>query len=507
MSNSPTNILVVEDEKAFAALVREIVTEEGRGAYVVSVAGDLAAAIAQLKATRVDLVLLDLTLPDRNGLDTYLDLRQVAAPVPVIVLSGLNDEDTALQALRAGAQDYLLKNEFDGRLLARAIRYAFERSRVEARLRESEQFFRLISENVTDLISVVDGTGKRIYNSPSYQAVLGPQEDLTGTNSFAEIHPEDRDSIQGVFREVVATGQGQRAEYRFVRRDGAVRHVESQSSVIRDPRGVPQKVVVVSRDVTERLNAEQELRRALTEVKRSHDQLQIAQRKLVQSEKLEAVSTFAAGVAHEVKNPLQTVVLGIDYLRDYVVANDPTATDLLQQMSEAVRRADAIVQGLLEFSSYRKRAVSDQDLGQLFEQTMAALESELTANAIRVRADYAIDLPKLRLDPRALRHVLISLLGAEISASPAGSELFVRTYLKAPPAGPNGRSAVVAEMEVRHPGGGNDGSTTVLTRKAPPGSSDDFGIMVARKIIELYGGRVERQRSRRGHRFIISFSN
>lgn len=507
MNQEQMNILVVEDERVFAGVVREIVTVEGQGWYAVSVAASLAAATTQLQSGRVDLVLLDLTLPDCTGLETYLALRRVAPQVPVIILSGLTDEEIAFQALRAGAQDYLLKNEFDGRLLTRAIRYALERSVVEARLREREEFFRLISENVTDLISVVDGNGKRIYNSPSYQAVLGPRNDLSGTNSFAEIHPDDRDTIQGVFRDVVATGQGRRAEYRFIRSDGAVRHVESQSSVIRNQRGESQKVVVVSRDVTERLEAENDLRRALAEVRRSHEQLQVAQRKLVQSEKLEAVSTFAAGVAHEVKNPLQIVVLGIDYLRDYVVANDPTAMDLLQQMSEAVQRADAIVRGLLEFSAYRKGAVSDQDLGQLFEQTLAALESELTTQAIRVQADYATDLPKLRLDPRALRHVLISLLGAEINASPMGSELFVRTYLKAPPAGPNGRSSVVAELDVRHPGGGSDGSTTVITKKAAAGSPEDFGMMVARKIIELYGGRAERQRTRQGHRFTISFSN
>lgn len=507
MSNTRTNILVVEDEAVFADLVREIVTEEGRGAYQVEVAGSLAVATAQLRSAPVDLVLLDLSLPDCVGLDSYLSLRQVAPQVPVIVLSGLVDEGIALQALRAGAQDYLLKNEFDGRLLARAIRYALERSAVEARLRESEEFFRLISENVTDLISVVDGNGQRIYNSPSYQAVLGPRNDLSGTNSFAEIHPEDRDTVQGVFREVVHTGQGRRAEYRFVRNDGAVRHVESQSSVIRNRRGEAPKVVVVSRDVTERLAAENELRRALAEVKRAHEQLQVAQRKLVQSEKLEAISTFAAGVAHEVKNPLQIVVLGIDYLRDYAVTNDPMAKDLLQQMTEAVQRADAIIRGLLEFSSYRKGAVSDQDLGQLFEQTLAALESEMTAHAIQVRADYATDLPKLRLDPRALRHVLISLLGAEINACPHGSEIFVRTYLKAPPAGPNGRSSVVADVVVRHPGGTEEGSTTVHTKKPIPGSTDDFGMMVARKIIELYGGRVEGHRTRQGHRLTISFSN
>lgn len=504
MSKGQTNILVVEDEKVFAGLVRDIVTAEGRGAYAVTVAESLAAATTLLVERRFELVLLDLTLPDQQGLETYRALHQAVPFVPVIILSGLSDEGVALQALRAGAQDYLLKNEFDGRLLARAIRYAIERKAVEARLRDREEFFRLISENMTDLVSVVDAEGQRLYNSPSYQAVLGQPDELTGTNSFAEIHPEDREAIREVFREVVATGKGRRAEYRFVRPDGAVRHVESQSSVIRDEAGKPRKVVVVSRDVTERLATETELRQALVEVKRAHEQLQTAQRKLVQSEKLEAVSTFAAGVAHEVKNPLQTVVLGIDYLRDYVVTNDVNAVDLLQQMTDAVKRADAIVQGLLEFSSYRKGAVSDQDLGQLVERSLAPLEAELAGKSIRVRADYATNLPRLRLDPRALKHVLINLLAAEINAGQAGGELFIRTSQRAPAAGSNAKSTVVAEIEVRHPT-----VAPVASGRAPSGAMmpNDFGMMVSRKIVELYGGKLEFKRQANGSKLTISFGS
>lgn len=504
MNPPPTNILVVEDEKVFAELVRAIVTEEGRGAYGVQVANTLSAAQTLLARDRYELILLDLTLPDRQGLETFLAIHQTAPLVPVIVLSGESDEQVALQALRAGAQDYLLKNEFDGRLLARAIRYAIERKAVEVRLRESEQFFRLISENMTDLISVVDQDGRRLYNSPSYQTVLGPRDELTGTNSFAEIHPEDRDEIKGVFQDVVATGRGRRAEYRFVRQDGAVRYVESQSNVIRDETGQPRKVVVVSRDVTERLESEQELRQALAEVKRSHEQLQNAQRKLVQSEKLEAVSTFAAGVAHEVKNPLQTVVLGIDYLRDYVVVHDANALDLLQQMSDAVKRADAIVRGLLEFSSYRKGAVSEQDLGQLFEQSLATLESDLTSRAVRVSADYAMNLPRLRLDSRALKHVLINLLTTELNGCGPGSEFVIRTYLRAPAAGGQGKSVVVGELEARHRG--HPAAVEPAVEAMVAAGAEDFGLMVSRKIIELYGGKVECQRQRTRTKFTISFA-
>lgn len=500
MNVASANILVVEDEKVFAGLVRDIVTEEGRGTYTVHVAATLESALGFLKQQRFDVVLLDLTLPDSQGLETYARLHQVAPLTPVIVLSGLTDEEVALQALRAGAQDYLLKNEFDGRLLARAIRYAMERKAVEVRLRESEEFFRLISESVTDLISVLDTNGRRIYSSPSYESILGPGQRLSEADSLDEVHPEDRDAIEGVFREVVATGQGRRAEYRFVRGDGAIRHVESQSSVIRDEAGTTRKVVVVSRDVTERLQSEKELRHALAEVKRAHEQLQSAQRKLVQSEKLEAVSTFAAGVAHEVKNPLQTVVLGIDYLRDYVVTNDQSAVDLLTQMSDAVKRADAIVRGLLEFASYRRGAVSDQELGQLLEQALAPLESEISAKNVRIHADYAVQLPLLRLDPRSLKHVLINLFTAEIGACPPGSEIFLRTYLRAPAAGTERRSTVVAEIDFRHAGKAS-GPTEV------PTGPDEFGQAVARKIVELYGGKLESKRRPHGSKFIISFNS
>jgi nitrogen-specific signal transduction histidine kinase len=185
------------------------------------------------------------------------------------------------------------------------------------------------------------------------------------------------------------------------------------------------------------------------------------------------------------------------------VTDDANAADLLQQMSDAVKRADAIVQGLLEFSSYRKGAVSDQDLGQLFEQSLAALESELTARAIAIRADYATSLPRLRLDPKALKHVLINLLTTEINGCSAGSGFFIRTYLRAPAAGAVGKSTVVGEIEVRH-------STAAAaadfgSESAGAGGADDFGIMVARKIIELYGGKVECHRQRTRSKFTISF--
>ncbi len=135
-----------------------------------------------------------------------------------------------------------------------------ERKLTEEQLRQNEERFRQITENMADLVAVLDVEGRRLYNSPSYRKLLGDPDDLRGTTSFDEIHPDDRERIRRVFRETLVAGIGQRAEYRFLRRDGAVRYIESQGSVVRDREGKVINIIVVSRDITERKNAEAQIR-------------------------------------------------------------------------------------------------------------------------------------------------------------------------------------------------------------------------------------------------------
>jgi PAS domain S-box-containing protein len=130
-----------------------------------------------------------------------------------------------------------------------------ERKHAEEALRQSEEQFRLIMESLADLVAVLDLDGCRLYNSPSYRGILGDPDKLRGTSSFAQIHPEDRARVQQAFQETVQTGIGQRLEYRMMDQNGQARHIESQGSVVRDDRGQVAKVIVVSRDVTERKRA------------------------------------------------------------------------------------------------------------------------------------------------------------------------------------------------------------------------------------------------------------
>jgi PAS domain S-box-containing protein len=138
-------------------------------------------------------------------------------------------------------------------------------NRIRRKLVQREELFRLISENAADLIAVVDMQGNRIYNSLSYERVLGySAEELRSSSSFEQIHPEDRERVKEGAEEARRTGAGRPMEYRFRHKDGTWRVLESTASVIRNSEGDPDKLVIVNRDVTERKRAADALQRSET---------------------------------------------------------------------------------------------------------------------------------------------------------------------------------------------------------------------------------------------------
>jgi diguanylate cyclase (GGDEF)-like protein/PAS domain S-box-containing protein len=166
-----------------------------------------------------------------------------------------------------------------------SFRDVTEHRRAVEQLRESEERFRLIAENVGDLVALVDTEGRRIYNSPSYRTLFRNEEIQPDTDSFKEIHPDDREHVKTVFRDTVRTGVGQRTEFRFLLRDGSVHYIESEARVIRDPAGTVTKVVLVSRDISERKRAEQreKMEHAVTRVLAESETLAEAIPKVVQT--------------------------------------------------------------------------------------------------------------------------------------------------------------------------------------------------------------------------------
>ena len=223
-----------------------------------------------------DLILSDYSLPGFDGLSALAMARTHFPETPFLFLSGTIGEERAVEALKRGATDYIIKDR--PTRLVPAIRQAFallieadRRRRTEAALRENEERFRQITENVVELIALLDLNACRIYANPSYRDLLGDAAAVPGIDAFAEVHPEDRGRARATFAQVVRTGATQRCEYRLLMPDGSVRELESHASVLRDSAAKIVNVLLVSRDVTARRETEARLREQASLLDRARD--------------------------------------------------------------------------------------------------------------------------------------------------------------------------------------------------------------------------------------------
>ena len=135
-------VLLIEDNPGDARLMQMYITESSLGGFKVEVVDRLSKAKFALDKARPEVVLLDLSLPDSRGLETFERARKLCPQVPIIVLTGLDDETVALQAVQAGAQDYLVKSRTEGDIVVRSIRYAVERKRLMTELEDALDFRR-----------------------------------------------------------------------------------------------------------------------------------------------------------------------------------------------------------------------------------------------------------------------------------------------------------------------------------------------------------------------------
>src|SRR6202790_1359625 len=192
--------LLVEDNPGDARLFLELVRETGAGYLKLEHVGRLDAALERLSSEHFDVVLLDLSLPDEQGLATLVRTHAHAPKVPVVILTGLDDEALAVKAVRAGAQDYLVKGRVDGDLLVRSMRYATERWRAVEALERREEHYRSLIEHSLDLISILNVDGTIRYVSPSHERVLGYRLlELVGQDVLSFVHPGDLARVKETF--------------------------------------------------------------------------------------------------------------------------------------------------------------------------------------------------------------------------------------------------------------------------------------------------------------------
>lgn len=262
MNETPTTVLLVEDDPVEAGLIQAALAGAWDGPFRVEWATRLSVALDRLAREAFQVVLLDLSLPDGQGIEIFNQVFLAAPEAIVLILSTASDEETARLAVQRGADDYLVKGHVGSHWLPRALRYLMERKTTRDALRSSEALFRAMSDASPLGIFVSDGQGRCVYTNAAYQKISGLTfEQTLGTNWSVAIHPDDRERVLAEWYSAALGEDSFQTEFRFLQKDGSIVWTRVNSAVI-DKGTKPQGRVKTVEDITERRSAESVLRAA-----------------------------------------------------------------------------------------------------------------------------------------------------------------------------------------------------------------------------------------------------
>jgi two-component system, cell cycle sensor histidine kinase and response regulator CckA len=433
------HVLLLEDNLAEARLLQEIFKGTVNSQFSLTHVKRLGDAITQLKSHTFDVALLDLTLPDSDGLGSLDALIHDAPDLPIVVLTSTNDDELALDAVRHGAQDYLVKRQVNLDILVRSVRYAIERKQAAVALREVNETLELrVAERTAALATANESLRQEIESRESIQNRLGLAQQAGKIGTFEwnlltdrvtwsielealyglapgsfdnshtywldTIYPEDRPKVEAELNKSRQLRQGLDLEFRIVDPDTNIQWIAIKSNIFLDRTGNPTRTIGMHMDITEKKQLEQQFLRA---------------------QRLESLGTLASGIAHDLNNIL-TPILSVAQLLPLRLTNiDDRSQNLLKILESSARRGADLIKQILSFArGIEGKRVCLQphhllvDIQKIVQQTLP--------KSIEIDTDIAADLWTVMGDMTQLHQVLMNLCVNARDAMPQGGTLSIQ---------------------------------------------------------------------------------
>ena len=277
-----------------------------------------------------------------------------------------------------------------------------------AGLIESEKFLQSVIDGIRDGIKIIDQNYKVLLANRASQVLTGKsQDELVGGQCYKEFYCFDGPCHFCVTPRTFATGEPGHTSYRFIAEDGSEKFVEIYTYPITDGLGRVDKVIEIARDVTEQKRLEEQL---------------------VRSEKLASVGELASGVAHEIRNPLTGIRLGIDALTlEPNIAESESNLKIIKKMLKDIGRLENVVSQLLNFTKKRGLKLESADVNKVLSDALLLVEGQARSHDIAIVKDYADDLKPITMDANQIQQVFLNIVLNALQAMPGGGELYLST--------------------------------------------------------------------------------
>lgn len=264
--------------------------------------------------------------------------------------------------------------------------------------------------------------GKFLHINDTELKWLGYERDeLIGRKTLFDLLTADSQIIfQSTFKILKKGSQAINREYDVIRKDGSPFQILVNAKPVLDEAGTFLESRSTTFDITELKKIQTELQKKNIELAETYEELKKKQDMIIQQEKMASIGMLAAGIAHEIKNPLAIVLQGIDYLQTST-PNDALMIKVVEKIKNAVQRADIIIKGLLSFARQNYLSLTEQDISTLIDESLVLIDHELRKKNLQVIKQYVPDLPKISIDGNQIKQVFVNVLLNGIDAmSPKG---------------------------------------------------------------------------------------